>query len=111
MAVGANGNVVVTGTFSITYGVDHPVSVVRIDGTNGVPLWQHDVPAPERSAGVTIGFDPAGTVLASGDFITSDNFVDPVRIRDIVAVKLNGATGEEIWRTISNGADVPFDVD
>ena len=111
MAVAADGDVAVTGTFSITYGVDHLFSIVRLDGATGEPRWQHDVPAPERSDGVTVGFDAAGDVLASGDDITSDNFVDPVRIRDIVAVKLDGATGEELWRTILNGGDVPFDVD
>ncbi len=100
MAVGPGGDVVVAGTFSGSL-----FSIVRLAGATGVPHWQHDVPAPAYSRGVTVGFDAGGDVLASGDYVTS------AETRDVVAVKLDGATGEERWRTILNGGNAAFDVD
>ncbi len=102
MAVGPGGDVAVTGTFSITYAVDHLYSVARLDGATGAVRWQHDVPAAERSRGVTVGFDAAGDVLTTGALIAGSD-------SDVVALKLDGATGDELWRTVvvDGGYDGP----
>jgi hypothetical protein len=102
MAVGSDGDVAVTGTFAITYGVDHLYSVARLDGATGAVEWQHDVPAAERSHGVTVGFDAAGDVLTTGALFAAGG-------SDVVALKLDGATGAEQWRTVldDGGYDSP----
>lgn len=95
MALAPNGDVVVTGTFSITYAVDHLYSVVRLDGATGAEQWRHDVPAA-RSEGVTVGFDAAGDVLTTGLLYAGLG-------SDVVALKLDGATGDEVWRKVLGG--------
>ena len=100
MALAAGGDVAVTGTFGVTADVQGPYTfeVARLAGATGTELWRHSIPGDPRSRGGVVVFDGADHVLAFGDLETTPH--DSVA----VAVKLDGATGGELWRTLLNGA-------
>lgn len=107
LAVIAGGDAVVSGTFGISPSfppTSYAFTVVRVAGATGAPLWQHQIVGNPRSRAGIVRFDPAGDVIVSGDMETAP------QQQDAVVAKLDGATGDELWRTVLDG-DLPYDYD
>jgi len=103
MALHPAGDVAVAGVFGMTPDTFGPYTfvVTRLAGATGAVLWQHEVAGDPRSQPASVHFDSAGDVLATGTLETAPH------VSDVVAVKLDGATGAEVWRTLLNGGDAP----
>jgi hypothetical protein len=98
MTLYASGDVVVTYTLVDSF-TSYRMSVARLAGATGTVLWTHDVPGNPRSRGGSVAVDGAGNVIAGGDTQTT------VSDSDVVAVKLDGTTGAELWRTVLSGGN------
>ena len=70
-------------------------AVFKLSGADGSELWRSIVPSNAGHGGNTysVAVDGAGHVVAVGSAVILDWC-------DAVAVKLNGADGAEIWRTV-----------
>jgi len=94
LALDGAGNAVVSSSFGGTAG---GFGVVKVDGGNGAILWTHEI----RGA----GFDHAFAVAVdASDDVVAAGMLDSVRTgRDFAVVKMDGATGDELWRQTLDG--------
>jgi hypothetical protein len=100
MAIHPLGDVAVTHILGSTFS-SYTFSVARLAGATGNVLWSHDIPGNPRSRAASVVFDAAGDVIVGGDIETTPS------ASDVVAAKLDGATGGELWRTVMNGGNPP----
>jgi len=79
-------------------GTDDDLSVVKLDGGTGAELWRVTIDASESNDDVAraLAIDAADDVVVAGDLQGSS-------CTDIAVVKLDGAMGTELWRTLRNG--------
>ncbi len=99
LAVDASNNVVVTGTAGIQAGqMDY--MTLKYDGATGQPLWvaAYNSPANKQDEATAVALDALGNV-----FVTGTTFDEPSRIRDIVTVKYEAATGRQLWTVRYDG--------
>jgi len=80
----------------------YDVVVEKLAGATGTPLWRYDLAAgdfAEPDAGAAIGVD------AARDVYVAARVYDDVRKSGIELIKLDGATGAELWRVRADGAN------
>jgi len=102
VTVDGDGNVAAAG-YTDTTGTGHDFTVVKLDGRTGVESWRQVIrgtaattfDADEGARAVAI--DGGGSVLAAGAI---DNTGAG---RDFTVVRLDGASGAELWRQIIDG--------
>lgn len=101
LATASNGDVVVTS--AATDGIDsNAISVWRLDGATGNQVWRRDIDGfgPDDVNSVDqVLLDAAGDVLVGGHLRNAAS-------TDLVFLKLDGATGVEIWRHEIAGARI-----
>ena len=94
VAIDAAGDVIAAGNYSTS-----PVTVVKLAGATGAELWRV-TPAlffgDFNAFKLGLAVDGADDVIAVGRSAASDG--------DLVAIKLSGAFGAEVWRTAIDGA-------
>ena len=91
--VDAAGDVLAAGTITAPDGQD--LLAVKLDGSTGALLWTRQI------AGIpAISYDESvdGAVDAAGDFIVTGYLQRTEGVSDFVVIKLDGQTGEELWR-------------
>lgn len=94
VTVDASGDILVAGTRSI--GGFARLLVVKFDGATGAEVWQHEISNGQNAPSFTrpdVSVDASGAVIAVGVLHSTDR-------NDVVAVKIDGATGAEIWLQI-----------
>jgi uncharacterized delta-60 repeat protein len=94
IAVDGAGNVAASGL------VGSDLTLKKYDGTTGTELWRHNA---GRTSNTTIGLsdvavDTAGNIFTAGGIYNAGS-----RSSDILALKLDGPSGSEIWRQEING--------
>ena len=95
LAVDAQGDAVVVGSNSGSAG--DTLFVAKLAGTSGVVRWHTVVHGPvefSQDRLEAVALDAQGDVLAVGSLY---------RPREVLVVKLSGATGAEIWRYAARG--------
>src|SRR5512143_213196 len=93
VAVDGAHNVVVAGAGNVGF------AVAKLAGTDGTVLWQYVIPS---------GIAFAVAVDANGDVLAAGYALNPPNDYDATVVKLDGATGMELWRHNSDsGAGRP----
>jgi hypothetical protein len=100
LALDAAGDVVVVGTLhNETTGND--LSVVKLRADTGAEVWRADVngAASPRERAHAVALDAAGDVYVAGAVWPNGN-------PDFAVVKLDGATGGEVWRTVLAGTAI-----
>jgi cysteine-rich repeat protein len=107
IAVGG-GRVVVAGRL-VRAGGDRDFAVVALDATTGTEQWRVVIDGTatgeaDLDDGLGVAVDAAGDVLAVGRLSNADTD------DDAVAVKLAGADGAELWRTVLDGSNSNDDV-
>ena len=104
VAVDAGGNVI-AGGFIVNSGTGRDFAVVKLDGASGAELWRTEIAGTGDFSDVvsSVAVDGAGNAIAGGRLSNSGTF------DDIMVVKLDGASGAELWRAeiigTANGAD------
>jgi len=71
-------------------------SVVKLSPEDGAVVWRIDITGTRFFAVTT---DNAGDILAAGSILTPDQ-----SDQDLIVVKLDSASGAELWRCLINGA-------
>jgi hypothetical protein len=77
------------------------IVVAKLDGDTGAELWRRQI-----AGGESIGDTPQPArirVDAAGNVLIADAMIDPVAGRGFAAMKLSGATGDEMWTTRRSG--------
>lgn len=102
VAVDAAGDVVVTGVVA-ELGTLSDVLVVKLSGADGRVLWRHRFDGPGNSAdyGIDVTFDASGDVIVGG--------VSHLIAEDMLALKIDGRTGEKKWHAVVPGPGVGQD--
>jgi len=98
VAVDSAGGVVAVGSTQNTApGSDF--TVIKFEGSSGTELWRAAI------KGTADGFDSARAVVvdAAGDVLAAGGISNAKTILDFVVVKLAGASGAELWRTVYDG--------
>ena len=93
IATDAASAVVIAGALENT-GSDHDFAVAKVDATTGAELWTFET----TGAGMEIDRAHAVAVDASGDVFACGVIRQPVLDARFVVMKLDGATGAEMWR-------------
>ena len=107
LAIGG-GRVVVGGQLVSAAG-DPDFAVVALDAASGGELWR--VVIDGSAAGDADADDVLGVAVdAAGDVLVVGRLSDVVTDDDAVAMKLAGATGAELWRTVVKGGNDNADV-
>jgi cysteine-rich repeat protein len=93
----------------VAAGAQPDFGVIALDATTGGELWRYTVDGTaigdaDQDDAFAVAVDAAGDVLAVGRLSHSAND------DDLIAVKLAGATGAELWRTIVDGPNHNADV-
>ncbi len=107
LASDPSGAVYVTGAFGLGHltSSDTAFAVVKLDGTTGAELWRYTItpaaPGFGRAQFVAVGAD--GAVFASGFLPTADG-------SSAVIVRLDPATGAELWRHDVDGVSGGYDI-
>lgn len=94
----ASGDVLATGNLANSPS-DFDAMVARLDGATGAEVWRTLVPGAAVSHSDTVYeavVDAAGDVFAVGS-------IDQAGAGDILVLKLDGATGAELWRREVDG--------
>jgi len=89
LAAGSLGN---AGTFT-------DFAVIKFDGSTGAELWRQVARGTENGddAALALGLDQAGNPTAAGYTRNAHTSAD------FSVIRLNGETGEELWRQVTNG--------
>ncbi|MEO8504912.1 MAG: hypothetical protein ABI609_13525 [Acidobacteriota bacterium] len=102
--------VFVTGETCTDSNCDPDFLTVKYDATSGAQLWAKtaDGPGHDWDESPCVAVDSSGNPFVAG---TTSNPGPPGNLRDILAIKYNGATGAELWRkdkstSTSNSNDV-----
>jgi outer membrane protein assembly factor BamB len=100
VTVDGMGNVVAAGSIRST-GTFDDFTVIKFDGATGDELWRTNIngSANVRDEARAVMVDGMGNVVAAGSTRNTDT-----GFSDFTAVKLDGATGDELWRTNINGS-------
>ena len=101
--VDATGDVFAAGSVFENALLGYPDFVVlKLSGADGSLLWKHTVPSVSAHGGLArdLAVLPNGDVVAVGQAVVDSN-----RWFDIVAARLEGGTGQEVWRTVIYAAD------
>ena len=106
----AAGDVVAAGSStSLTGSVDF--TVVKLAGDTGAERWSRALEGTTTdgnfNAAYQVAVDSTGDVLAAGYFRNLGN--GPVVDEDFAVVKLDGASGDQVWRSEINGKDTSLD--
>lgn len=105
VVLGGTGDVFVPAFLSVgTAGDDF--GVLRLSGTTGAELWRYSTRGEGWAFAVngarSLALDAAGDVVAAGEIVNHATY------QDIAVVKLAGATGSEVWRTVISGSTDPY---
>lgn len=86
------GNVVAVGQLRTTQGADF--AAIKLDGATGAEMWRTEIDGGAGGAdgAFRVRVDAAGNAIAVGYLEGTSTE------RDLAAIKLDGATGTEIWR-------------
>jgi cysteine-rich repeat protein len=108
LAVGA-GRVVVAGRFDVSGSDDPNFAVVALDATTGTEMWRRSIDGTllggaDEDDAFGVAIDAAGDVIAAGRITNTDTD------DDLLVVKLAGATGADLWRTVIDGRNDNADV-
>jgi outer membrane protein assembly factor BamB len=99
IALGAGGEIYAAGRLTgSARGAD--LAIVALDGSSGAPLWTY------RLDGGVNGFDEARDVSigAGGDPVAVGVVEGRASKRDLVAVRVDRASGSELWRQVVDGS-------
>ena len=98
VAVDGDGNVIAGGSIQNS-GTGLDFAVVKLAGATGAELWRTEINGTANSTDevLSLAVDAGGDVIAGGSVSNSGTF------SDFAVVKLDGATGAELWRTEING--------
>ncbi|QIL77653.1 PQQ-binding-like beta-propeller repeat protein [Hymenobacter sp. HDW8] len=91
LAVDASNNVVVTGTIG-TPSISTDFMTLKYDGATGQQLWAtaYNSAASREDRATAVALDALGNVFVTGS-------TDVEQSRDIVTVKYEAATGQQVW--------------
>jgi Big-like domain-containing protein len=111
-ALDGAGNVVAAGSITNT-DTGNDFIVVKFDGASGAELWRYVISGAARTGGYSdvanaVAVDGAGNVVAAGVIWRECSSVhfNCGPMSDFLVVKLDGATGAELWRqNIENSID------
>ncbi len=107
MVANAGGDVVVAGSVSTVEAVGRygDFAVIQLDGTTGEERWRYTFAPPGVHAGSVeaLAVDARDDVLAAG-YVSTDG------PGGVIAVKLDGGTGAERWRTTVDRATRSQDI-
>jgi hypothetical protein len=92
IAVDAAGNVIVAGTGPTWGSNGSPMRVVKYDGATGAQLWVTSFDTTHSGVAVALAITPEGHVV-----VTGHNSASGFPSRSIRTIKLNGATGAQLW--------------
>jgi Big-like domain-containing protein/putative pyrroloquinoline-quinone binding quinoprotein len=98
-AIDGAGNVVAAGSITNT-DTGQDFTVVKLDGANGAELWRQELkvsPGGPSGAASAVAVDAAGNVVAAG------SIPKPGYGKQFAVVKLDGASGAELWRQTLGG--------
>lgn len=107
VAVDGNGDTIAVGRVG-TRNRSADFSVVKLAGTSGAPLWRASIDGAihQDDDGRAVAVDRTGDVVALGLTVDADalpptdpRFPGPPPLTNVTAVKLDGATGAELWRS------------
>ena len=108
VSVDAASNVVAAGATGNS-GTGQNFTVVKFDGASGVELWRQVLPGTASTvsssdAAHAVSVDSAGNVVAAGATTNTGTS------QDVTVIKLDGASGAELWRQViaatGDGRDV-----
>jgi hypothetical protein len=101
IAVDAAGNVFAAGCIDCRTDPRSHLTVVKLDGANGVERWRRIVrgtaESPRLPFTTALAVDPLGDAVAVGSIVNIGTG------QDFTLVKLNGAGGAVRWRRVING--------
>ena len=103
VALYPDGDAVIAGIVQDEAEVVQRIAAIRVDAETGNEVWRATVPgafATQTSLSnlaQTVAIDSSGDVLLGGQVEDSDS------VRSFAVIKLNGATGEVIWRYVLPG--------
>jgi outer membrane protein assembly factor BamB len=98
--VDGNGDVLV-GVSLTNMATEDDIGIVKLAGATGAELWLYQLSGPEAAFDDRLG-DTA--IDASGDVFLNGTVEQPFSIVELVrVVKVDGATGAELWRTDPEG--------
>jgi uncharacterized delta-60 repeat protein len=105
VTVDGDGNVVAAGVTQ-NMGTGNDFTVVKFDGANGAELWRRAIngTANDSDQALAVAVDGVGDVVAAGITVNTGTG------RDFTVIKLDGASGQELWRQVINGT-WPFSFD
>jgi hypothetical protein len=111
VAVDEAGNVVAAGSTTNT-DTGGDFTVVKFDGASGAEVWRYVITGnatrtPDVANAVAI--DGAGNVVAAGVIFTTCLGANCGPLSDFIVVKLDGATGVELWRQIIDDSYTDMD--
>lgn len=113
--VDPDGNLIVAGSTSVVYNGDErnhsDFAVYKLDGTTGDEIWTKTFTSGSNTDdfGAAVDADASGDIIVAGSTTGSwSSSISEPGVRDLAAFKLDGATGEEIWRYDKAVCDLPF---
>lgn len=98
----SNGDVIVAGAIGQNPALNYAdFAVFKLAGVDGAELWRSIVPSISAHGGIawSVEVDSAGDVVAGGQAVLVDWC-------DAVVVKLSGANGSEMWRSVFDEPEV-----
>jgi hypothetical protein len=100
VTVDGKGDVLAVG-FTVNAGTGGDFTVVKFDGLSGAELWRTVI-----SGNAAFSFDLAHavTVDSTGNVVAAGYIVNSGTQDDFFVVKLDGASGAELWRQVINGS-------
>ena len=126
VAVGATGDLFVTGEFGGNVAMDGDLLVsqgsldivVARFTASGEPLWTRTFGGPGLDRGVALVLDPSGDVFVTGQFMGTVSFGTTVLTsqggtQDMFICRLNGSDGAVVWAHqggSADGVDTPNDI-
>lgn len=98
-AADSQDDLLLGGMFRDAFSVDYSFTVVKLDGMAGTVDWQY------VTAGDQVGSNPVNRAAAvaadsADDIVAAGTTTNLATGRDVTVVKLDGATGAEIWKTV-----------
>ena len=105
-AVDGAGNVVAAGYITNT-DTGNDFTVVKVDGASGAELWRHVISIGTSTGyysdkALAVAVDGAGNVVAAG-MIMHTSPTSRAKWSDILVVKMDRASGAELWRQVLTG--------
>lgn len=96
IAADPNGDLIAVGTRSRPDADGERMIITKYSGTTGAELWQYVPPSgfAGPGEGTSVAVNSAGEIFAGGSL--SENAA--INYPDFVVLKLNGASGAELWR-------------